>query len=65
MSHVGSNPTLSASDKRPGPMGRDDPKNFGEMSEWPKEHDWKSCEGGDLLRGFESHSLRQPRSLLE
>ena len=30
---------------------------FGEMSEWSKVHDWKSCKVKSL-RGFESPSLR-------
>ncbi len=29
----------------------------GEMSEWPKEHDWKSCISLTGYRGFESLSL--------
>ena len=31
--------------------------SFGEMSEWSKVHDWKSCKVKSL-RGFESPSLR-------
>ena len=31
----------------------------GEMSEWPKEHDWKSCIPLTGYRGFESLSLHQ------
>jgi hypothetical protein len=29
----------------------------GEVSEWPKEHDWKSCILVKEYRGFESLSL--------
>ena len=31
------------------------------MSEWLKEHDWKSCIGRTLYRGFKSHALRHKR----
>ncbi len=40
---VGSNPTGGA---------------MGELSEWPKEHDWKSCRLLKRSRGFESLALR-------
>ncbi len=40
---VGSNPTCGAN---------------GELSEWSKEHDWKSCVRSTLYRGFESLALR-------
>ncbi len=33
---VGSSPTFGA--------------NFGELSEWPKEHDWKSCRRATVSR---------------
>ena len=29
------------------------------MSEWPNEHDWKSCVRPTVYRGFDSLSLRQ------
>ena len=32
--------------------------SHGELSEWLKEHDWKSCIGRTLYRGFKSHALR-------
>ena len=32
---------------------------IGELSEWPKEHDWKSCRRFALPQGFESLALRQ------
>ncbi len=31
---------------------------LGELSEWPKEHDWKSCRRVILSQGFESLTLR-------
>lgn len=34
-------------------------RNFGEVSEWSKEHDWKSCMSVTGHRGFESLSLHQ------
>ena len=36
-------------------------RDYGEVSEWFKEHAWKACIGGNLYRGFESRSLRQRR----
>ena len=33
--------------------------NFGEMSEWLKEHAWKACSHRKVAPGFESQSLRQ------
>ena len=33
------------------------------MSEWSKEHDWKSCMSRKGHRGFESLSLRQSSQL--
>ncbi len=33
---------------------------IGEVSEWLKEHDWKSCMFRKGHRGFESLSLHQP-----
>jgi hypothetical protein len=32
---------------------------YGELSEWPKEHDWKSCRRVTLSQGFKSLALRQ------
>ena len=42
---VGSSPTCGAI-------------SFGELSEWPKEHDWKSCRRVTLSQGFKSLALR-------
>ena len=42
---VGSSPTFGAI--------------LGELSEWPKEHDWKSCRRVKLSQGFKSLALRQ------
>ena len=33
---------------------------LGELSERPKEHDWKSCRRLKLSQGFKSLTLRQP-----
>ncbi len=35
--------------------------SLGELSEWLKEHDWKSCIGRTLYRGFKSHALRHKK----
>lgn len=32
---------------------------LGEVSEWPKEHDWKSCFRRKTERGFKSRPLRE------
>ncbi len=36
----------------------------GELSEWLKEHDWKSCIGRTLYRGFKSHALRHKKKTI-
>ena len=54
---VGSSPTAGVSHKRNksiGPLC----SYLGELSEWPKEHDWKSCRRVFLSQGFESLTLR-------
>jgi hypothetical protein len=37
---------------------------FGELSEWSKEHDWKSCRRSTPSQGFESLALRHDRFVI-